>query len=77
MPDKRIEVITYSGYRGEESPRAFMLNGEKIEIARILDMWVEEGVEDRTKKRFFKVKGSDGYTHKIYYNEKIMIWFYQ
>ncbi|MEW6418650.1 MAG: hypothetical protein AB1480_11080 [Nitrospirota bacterium] len=77
MPDKRIEVITYSGYRAEESPRAFMLNGEKIEVVRILDMWIEEGDEDRTRKRFFKVKGSDGYTHKIYYNEKIMTWFYQ
>jgi len=39
-------------------------------------MWIEEGIEDRVRKRFFKVKGSDGKTHKIYYDEKEMEWFY-
>jgi hypothetical protein len=76
MSGNRIDIITHSGYRGEETPRAILIHDEKVEVIRILDMWIEEGLEDRTRKRFFKLKGSDGKTHKIYYDEKEMEWFY-
>lgn len=72
---ERIEVISYSGYRGEESPRLFIIHGESIEVRKILKMWVEEGYETRERKRFFRVRGSDGYEHTIYYDEKAMEWF--
>lgn len=75
MPNPRIEVFCYSGYRGEEKPRAFILEGKRIEIIEILTSWVEEAVGDRLRKRFFKVKGKDGSTHKIYYNEKTEQWY--
>jgi hypothetical protein len=76
MSDQRIEVTAYSGYRGEEIPRAMILHNEKIGVVEILSSWMEEGLRDRTRKRFFKVKGSDGNLYKIYYNEKLMEWFY-
>ncbi len=76
MPDQRIEVIVYSGYRDEETPRAFILQNEKIEVVEILDMWIEEGFVNRVRKRFFKIKGSDGYIHKIYCDSKTMEWFH-
>lgn len=76
MPDNRINVITYSGHRGEETPRSIFIHNEKIEVVAILNMWIEEGIEDRVRKRFFKVRGTDGKTHKIYYDEKEMEWFY-
>lgn len=76
MSDTRIDVITYSGYRGEETPRSILLHDEKIDVVAIVKMWIEEGFEDRVEKRFFKVKGSDGKTHKIYYDERAMEWFY-
>ena len=72
---KEIEVISYSGYKGEESPRRFIINGDKIEVIRILDMWIEKGPEKHVLKRSFKVRGSDGYTHTIYYDEKAGEWF--
>ena len=75
MSDEKIEVVAYSGYRGEEGPRSFILNNEKIEVIQILRIWIEERIEDETRRRFFEVKGSDGYTHKIYYDERIMEWF--
>lgn len=75
MPDERIKVIAYSGYQGEESPRLFIFRGEEIEILEILSMWLEEGLEDKVRKRFFKVKGNDGYEYKIYYDEKVKEWF--
>jgi hypothetical protein len=66
MPDQKIEVIAYSGYRDEGTPRAFILQNEKIEVVEILDMWIEESFVNKVRKRFFKIKGSYGYIHKIY-----------
>ena len=76
MSERRIKVTAYSGHRGEESPWAFIENGEKIEVLEILDRWIEEKVGDRSTKRFFKVKGNDASVHKIYYDEKVKQWFY-
>ncbi len=75
MPEERIDVIAYSGSRGEELPRSFVLRNDRIEVVRILDMWIEEGLEGKSRKRFFRVKGSDGYVHKIYYAEASLEWF--
>ncbi len=77
MSEERIQVISYSGYRGEEIPRAMIFQNKKIEVLEILSQWAEEGVEDRTRRRFFKVKGSDGDAHTIYYDEKVMEWFHR
>jgi len=76
LPDERVELTAYSSYRGEQSPRVFILHGKKIEVIGIVNMWIEEGIEDKTRKRLFKVKGSDGHMHKIYYAENTMEWFY-
>jgi len=76
MPEERIEVIAYSGYRGEETPRTIILPDKEVEVFEILNRWIEEGFEDRGRKRFFKVKESDGNTHKIYYDEEAEEWFY-
>jgi hypothetical protein len=77
MPGERIEVISYSGYRGEETPRAFTAGVKKVEIIEILDRWIEEGLNDRTRKRFFKVKGSNGLIYRIYLDEGVDTWFMQ
>lgn len=77
MSDNRIKVISYSGYREEETPRFILIHDEKIEVNAILDGWIEERLKDRVRKRFFKVKGSDGKRHTIYYNEKDRAWFYR
>ena len=74
--EERIEVIAYSGYRGEETPRIILLHGERIEVIEILSQWVEEGSKNRTRKRFYRVRGNDGLIHRIYYDEKAMEWFY-
>ena len=75
MPEERLKVIAYSGYRGEETPRTIFIHKKKIEVLEILKMWTEEGVKDRRRNRLFKVKGSDGLIYTIYYDEKFMEWF--
>jgi hypothetical protein len=76
MFEEKIEVIAYSGYRGEETPRTMIFRDKKIEVKDILNRWVEEGAGDRERKRFFRVKGTDGFEYKIYYSEGSMEWFY-
>jgi hypothetical protein len=71
-----IEVSSYAGYRGEESPRIFFVHGEKITVQEILEMWFEEEGSDRKRKRYFRVKGSDGLFHKLHYDLSSQQWLY-
>ncbi len=75
MTTERIKVVAYSGYQGEETPRSFILQDKEIKISEILSMWIEESLEDKVRKRFFKLKGIDGYGYKIYYDEEAKEWF--
>ena len=75
MPDKKITVIAYSGYRNDESPRAFILYDEEITVKETLNRWLEEDFSGKSRKRYFTVKGSDGYIYNIYYDEKKKEWF--
>jgi hypothetical protein len=76
MIDEIIEVIAYSGYRGEEVPRVFRLHEKRVEVVEIQDTWIGEDCSSKVRKRYFKVKGNDGETHQIYYNEMTLAWFY-
>lgn len=75
MSGERIEVVAYSGYRGEECPRSFILHNEKIEVIEILRMWIDERLKDGARRRYFEVKGSNGHGYKIYCDEKEKKWF--
>lgn len=75
--DEKIEVIAYSGYRGEESPRTILLHDERIEVTEVLRQWIQERSDQREIKRFYQVKGSDGNLHLIYYDEKSVEWFHR
>ena len=39
MPDEKVSVIAYSGYRGEETPKKFIHHGKQIEVVEILSRW--------------------------------------
>ncbi len=71
---QKIEVIAYSGYRGEESPRAFYLEGRWINVVKILGQWIEEAVHGRERQRCYRVKGSDWKSHVICYDEGKKEW---
>jgi hypothetical protein len=73
--EERIEVIAYSGYRGEETPRTVLYRWKRIEVIEILKQWLEERSDDREIRRFYQIKGNDGHLYKIFYDEKSMEWF--
>ena len=74
--EERIEVIAYSGYRSEETPRTILLNGIRIEVVEILRQWVEERSDKRKTRRFYQIQGADGVLYTICYDEKSMEWFH-
>ncbi len=76
MHVEQIDVITYSGRKGDERPTAFILRGLRIDVVEMLDWWIEEGYKDRARKRFFRVKGNDGNKHRIYFDEQQRQWYY-
>jgi hypothetical protein len=76
MPDKNFKVTAYAGYRGEEDPRSFVVDGEEVIVVQIMDRWVEEKEQSREQKRFFTIKASDGSVHTLYYDPVLMEWFY-
>jgi hypothetical protein len=49
-----VDVASYAGYRGEETPRRFGLAGATIEIAEVVDRWLAPD------HRYFKVRDTDG-----------------
>jgi uncharacterized protein YifE (UPF0438 family) len=77
MADQKIDIGSYAGYQGEESPRVFFAHGEKITVLSILKMWIEEGETDRRQKRFFIAHGSDGFDHTLYFDLESGVWFYR
>ena len=48
-----IRVECYAGYRGEETPRAFWLGNNRLEVKEVLDRWLAPD------HRYFKVQADD------------------
>jgi len=74
MPKEKVEVVAYSGYRGEEVPRIFKWQGIGVEVAKIWGRWIEEGVSDRVTRRRFGVIGTDGIAYFLIYDEQTHEW---
>jgi len=49
-----VHVVCYSGYRGEETPRRFFIDGKCIEVDEVLDRWLAPD------HRYFKLRSPEG-----------------
>jgi hypothetical protein len=54
-PGQTLAVDAYAGYKGEETPRAFILDGRRIGVEEILARWYTE------RHSLFKVRGRGGH----------------
>ena len=50
---RRSEVVAYAGFRGEQEPRAVVIDGERLEVEKVRRRWREPG------GRFFEVRLAD------------------
>ncbi len=64
----KVRVICYEGYRAQETPRAFLLGGRRVDVARVLDRWRGEDHE------YVKLDGSDGARYILRYDRALDEW---
>lgn len=64
-----LEVLAYSGSRGEEEPRALRLEERQLEVRTILDRWADPA------GRYFRVSVADGSIHLLLCRETDLTWW--
>ena len=63
-----LRVECYAGYRGEETPRRFYLDGCCVEIKLVIDRWLAP------EHRYFKVEGDDGRRYLLRHDTETQHW---
>ncbi|MDD5306617.1 MAG: hypothetical protein PHU25_04780 [Deltaproteobacteria bacterium] len=64
----RVEVVCYSGYRGEETPRALVVGERRLEVKEVLGRWREPD------RRYFELLCADGATYLMSHDEEHDLW---
>jgi hypothetical protein len=69
-PEGEMELIVecYAGYRGEETPRRLLFGQRKIEVAEVIDRWLEPDY------RYFKLMGDNGKVYLVRHDETAQRW---
>lgn len=63
-----VKVDCYAGYRAEETPRRFEIDGRRVEVVEIIDRWFGPN------HRYFKVRGDDGAVYLLRCDEPAGLW---
>jgi hypothetical protein len=63
-----VRVQCHAGYRGEEEPRGFVRGETQVEVAEIVDRWLDP------EHRYFKVRGADGRLYMLRHDEADHQW---
>lgn len=64
----RIRVECYSGYKGEETPRRFIIGEQVIGVTKVLDQWLAPD------HWYFKVEGDDGSIYIVRHDMTSLQW---
>lgn len=71
---KPITVLSYSGYKKDEHPRAFEVDGRRLTVLSVKKTWQEESEKSRRRKNFFQVHCHDGRSYNIALDEGTGQW---
>jgi hypothetical protein len=63
-----VTVEAYAGYKGEETPRAFTVEGAHLLVSAILDRWYTE------THSCFRLRASDGQRYVLRYDLDEGVW---
>ena len=66
--EMKVEVVCYSGYKGDERPVHFRQGGQDYFVEELLDQWY--GPDDV----FYKVRADDGNLYILRHNEREDEW---
>ncbi len=68
MTHPHVTVEAYAGYKGEETPRAFTLDGIRLSVDEILGSWYTE------THSCFRILASDGQRYVLRYDLNEEAW---
>jgi hypothetical protein len=68
MASNDVQVEAYAGYKGEETPRAFTVDGTRLEVRTVVDRWYTE------THSCFRVLASNGHRYVLRYEWDAMRW---
>lgn len=71
---RKIEVKCYSGFKGNETPRALKVTDNWSEISDIRKLGIEEEVNTGIRRTFFRVLTDEGREFVIAFNETSGDW---
>ena len=63
-----LDVECHAGYRGDQEPRAFVIEGRRFEVTAIADRWAGPDY------RYFKVTADDGHLYVLRHDERTHTW---
>lgn len=63
-----LRVECYSGYKGEETPRAFYIGDRRCDVDEVIDRWLDP------EHRYFKVTCGDGGLYILRHDIRSEIW---
>lgn len=69
MTPLEITVTAYSGYKANERPLSFEVEGRRLTVTSIADRWYGEDDD------YFKVAADDGQVYIIRWNRSMDCWF--
>jgi len=67
-PGGHLAVEAYAGYKGEETPRAFILDGRRLEVREICQRWYGE------RHSFFRLEADDGHRYVLRCDVEELTW---
>jgi len=71
---KPITVHSFAGFKQDERPRSFELDGKRLTVLRVKKTWKDESAEGRRRKTFFQVHAHDGRTYDLAQDEGTGQW---
>ena len=72
---EEVAVECYAGYKGEETPRAFIYRDQRYENLEVLDRWYEGGVDPAgLAHNYFRVKTPNGENFLLRYTPRFRSW---
>lgn len=71
---QQITVHAYSGFKTDERPKSFEVEGRRLTVLRVIKSWKEETAGGHNRKVFFQVHAHDGRKYKLALDEGSHVW---
>ena len=68
LNEKEIDVTAYSGYKANERPLRFLLNGQELEVKKLLDRWAGQDHD------YFKILAGDDCVYLMKWHRSLDKW---